>query len=113
MDGTTCETCGNAYDRAFTVTMPGGATHVFDSFECAIERLAPRCAHCGCRVIGHGMEYGTTIYCCSSCLRMAHPDLGADNAEDADAPHREFSSAVAMRDSFPASDPPPASPRTD
>jgi len=31
---------------------------VFDSFECAIHRLAPACAHCGCKVVGHGVEAG-------------------------------------------------------
>ena len=30
-----CEVCGNDYDKAFEVRA-GGATHVFDSFECAI-----------------------------------------------------------------------------
>jgi hypothetical protein len=40
-----CETCGNDYDKAFTVVMEG-ETHVFDCFECAIHRLAPTCAHC-------------------------------------------------------------------
>ena len=35
-----CETCGNEYDKAFTVVMDG-ESHAFDSFECAIERLAP------------------------------------------------------------------------
>ena len=36
-----CETCGNNYDKAFQVVM-GGETHTFDSFECAIQKLAPR-----------------------------------------------------------------------
>jgi hypothetical protein len=36
----TCEVCDNDYDRAFTVTMAGQA-HTFDSFECAINALAP------------------------------------------------------------------------
>ncbi len=49
----TCEVCGNGYDKAFEV-LASGRRHVFDSFECAIQALAPRCAHCGCRVIGHG-----------------------------------------------------------
>lgn len=31
-----CETCGNEYDKAFEITA-GGETHVFDSFECAIQ----------------------------------------------------------------------------
>jgi hypothetical protein len=62
-----CETCGNDYDDAFTVTM-GGSTHTFDSFECAVHALAPKCSHCGCRVIGHGVhgEAGA-IYCCEHC----------------------------------------------
>jgi hypothetical protein len=61
-----CETCGNDYDRSFDVTL-AGETHTFDSFECAIQRLAPRCAHCDCTVIGHGVERGPTIYCCAHC----------------------------------------------
>src|SRR5262245_39172370 len=48
-----CEVCGNDYDKSFTVTM-GGASHTFDSFECAIHALAPECAHCGCKIMGHG-----------------------------------------------------------
>ncbi len=61
-----CETCGNEYDKAFQVVV-GGKSHTFDSFECAIEKLAPRCAHCGLRVIGHGLEKGGSIYCCAHC----------------------------------------------
>ena len=54
----TCECCGNDYDKSFTVTM-GGKAHTFDAFECAIHALAPRCAHCDCVVIGHGVAcYG-------------------------------------------------------
>ncbi len=64
-----CMTCGNNYDRSFEV-VARGERFVFDSFECAIQRLAPVCAHCGCRVIGHGVEEGTTIYCCENCMRQ-------------------------------------------
>ena len=35
-----CEVCGNDYDKAFEV-VAAGARHVFDSFECAIQRIAP------------------------------------------------------------------------
>jgi hypothetical protein len=63
----TCEVCGNEYDKAFMVTTAEGDEHTFDSFECAIHALAPPCAHCGCKVIGHGVEQGGTIYCCASC----------------------------------------------
>src|SRR5919109_117638 len=47
-----CETCGNEYDKAFEITA-AGESHIFDSFECAIQAMAPECAHCGCKVIGH------------------------------------------------------------
>ena len=40
-----CDHCGNDYDKAFTVTL-GGRTQTFDSFECAIHMLAPKCDHC-------------------------------------------------------------------
>jgi hypothetical protein len=38
-----CEVCGNEYDKAFEVTMSGVDSHTFDSFECAIQALAPTC----------------------------------------------------------------------
>lgn len=65
-----CATCGNEYDKAFQVTM-AGQTHTFDSFECAIHFLAPTCAHCGCRVIGHGAEADGVIYCCAHCAHVS------------------------------------------
>ncbi|TAH35544.1 MAG: hypothetical protein EYC70_12875 [Planctomycetota bacterium] len=65
-----CETCGNDYDKSFEVVLAGQA-HVFDSFECAIHALAPVCAHCGCRVIGHGAEADGVAYCCAHCAQQA------------------------------------------
>jgi hypothetical protein len=65
-----CEVCGNDYDKAFSVTMAGKA-HTFDSFECAIHALAPRCAHCGITIIGHGLESAGTFYCCGNCASAA------------------------------------------
>jgi hypothetical protein len=61
-----CEVCGNDYDHTIEITLDGEG-HTFDSFECAIHALAPTCAHCGCRVIGHGIQSGDTIFCCASC----------------------------------------------
>jgi hypothetical protein len=61
-----CETCGNDYDKTFEVIMDGKA-HVFDSFECASHALAPTCEHCGCRILGHGVESGGRIFCCAHC----------------------------------------------
>ena len=65
----TCEVCGNSYDKAFSVSIPGGSTHTFDSFECAIQKLAPSCGHCGCRILGHGVEGKGKMYCCAHCAR--------------------------------------------
>jgi hypothetical protein len=65
-----CEVCGNDYDKPMEVTV-GGQRHVFDSFECAIHAVAPRCAHCGCAVVGHGVESDGQMFCCASCARMA------------------------------------------
>lgn len=65
-----CDLCGNEYDKAFQVIM-NGRTKTFDSFECAIEAMAPRCMHCQCRVIGHGVEVDGDIYCCAHCSRHA------------------------------------------
>jgi hypothetical protein len=62
-----CDTCGNDYDKAFQI-IKGGKTMTFDSFECAIAAMAPKYSHCGCRVIGHGVEAaGDKIYCCAHC----------------------------------------------
>lgn len=70
MDMAKCDLCGNDYDKAFTITQ-GGVTRTFDSFECAIARLAPTCAHCGCRIIGHGLEAQEKFYCCAHCAQAA------------------------------------------
>jgi hypothetical protein len=61
-----CEVCGNEYDKAFEIVM-AGKKHVFDSFECAIHALAPTCTHCGCKIIGHGVEASGSFYCCAHC----------------------------------------------
>jgi hypothetical protein len=64
-----CEVCGNSYDKLFEIDA-AGVKHRFDSFECAIQALAPRCSHCGCRVIGHGVESGADIFCCAHCAHQ-------------------------------------------
>ena len=74
----TCEVCGNDYDQALTISVAGGEDHVFDSFECAISRLAPTCGHCGVRVIGHGIQAGDQIYCCANCARAEGHEAATD-----------------------------------
>jgi hypothetical protein len=63
-----CEVCGNDYDKSFDV-IAAGKRHTFDSFECAIHAVAPKCAHCGCRILGHGVESDGSMFCCASCAR--------------------------------------------
>lgn len=65
-----CDVCGTDYDKAFTVSRLG-RTQTFDSFECAIQALAPTCVHCSCRIIGHGVEAGDQIFCCAHCADAA------------------------------------------
>jgi hypothetical protein len=73
-----CEVCGNDYDKVFEVVL-AGEHHTFDSFECAIHRLAPLCAQCGCRIVGHGSESESRMYCCANCARLAGIDTIVDN----------------------------------
>jgi hypothetical protein len=63
-----CEVCGNVYDKAFVVER-AGERHVFDCFECAIHGFAPRCEHCGCAIIGHGVESDGRMFCCAHCAQ--------------------------------------------
>jgi hypothetical protein len=65
-----CDVCGNDYDKSFQVTMQG-KTGTFDSFECAIHAFAPTCAHCNCKIVGHGLQAGDKIFCCAHCARHA------------------------------------------
>ena len=77
-----CEVCGNDYEMSFQV-VTAGVTHTFDSFECAIHKLAPICAHCGCKIIGHGIEANGTFYCCAHCAHAEGAKSIVDNAEHA------------------------------
>ncbi|HYO52450.1 hypothetical protein [Archangium sp.] len=74
-----CEVCGNDYDKSFQVKLSQGATHVFDSFECAASALAPRCGQCNTRILGHGLEANGTMYCCANCARKAGVQLLRDH----------------------------------
>ena len=65
----TCSTCGNDYDKAFRVVTHDGVEMTFDSIECAANRIAPTCAHCDCRILGHGVEVDGTMFCCAHCAR--------------------------------------------
>jgi len=63
-----CDVCGNEYDKMFEVRQ-AGRSYTFDSLECAAQAMAPNCAHCGCRILGHGLEEDGAIFCCAHCAR--------------------------------------------
>jgi hypothetical protein len=66
----TCDRCGNDYAHTFTITKDDGTSGVYDSFECAAQDMAPRCEHCGCTILGHGVEANEKTFCCSHCARQ-------------------------------------------
>ncbi len=72
-----CTVCGNEYDKSFEVTYLG-ENYTFDSIECAAHLLAPTCEHCGCRILGHGVESNGSMYCCAHCARQ----MGATSLRD-------------------------------
>ena len=78
----TCDVCGNDYDRAFQV-VTSGRTYTFDSFECAIHKLAPSCKHCGCKIVGHGVEAAGSYFCCAHCAHHEGARSIVDNADHA------------------------------
>ena len=77
--GTACECCGNEYDKPLEVVV-NGISHYFDCFECAIHTLAPKCAHCGVRIVGHGVESGGTFFCCAHCAEKQGVPAMVDRA---------------------------------
>lgn len=74
-----CDVCGNEYDKTFQI-IQAGKTMTFDSFECAIHAMAPRCKHCGCHVMGHGVEVKGAIYCCAHCAKQSGAQGVSDRA---------------------------------
>lgn len=75
-----CDSCGNEYDKAFELRI-GGKTYTFDSFECAIQTVAPRCKHCNVPIIGHGLEKDGSMFCCNHCASEANVTELRDRAD--------------------------------
>lgn len=75
-----CEFCGNDYDKPMEI-IKDGVTYTFDSFECAIQAIAPVCSHCKLKIIGHGVEANGNIYCCADCARHSGVEQVKDRIE--------------------------------
>lgn len=67
---TVCDSCGNPDGNLFTI-IRDAETRTFDSFECAIHVMAPRCGHCGCPILGHGFTNDAGLFCCEHCGTQA------------------------------------------
>jgi hypothetical protein len=80
MSNRQCEVCGNEYDKTMQVVLEAGGPHTFDSFECAIQALAPRCDHCGVRILGHGVEGASKMYCSAHCAHLGGVPSAKDRA---------------------------------
>lgn len=76
----TCNVCGNVYDKSFEI-IKEGKSYVFDSFECAINLLAPHCNHCNCKIVGHGMEVNDKFFCCAHCGKKEGEDRFKDRLQ--------------------------------
>ena len=72
-----CDVCGNDYDKSFQIVMRD-RTYTFDSLECAAHAIAPICSHCSCRILGHGVEAGGSMYCCAHCATQ----MGVKDVKD-------------------------------
>jgi hypothetical protein len=53
------------------VQIADGRVFTFDSIECAIPMVAPTCAGCCCSILGHGIDLGDQIFCCSKCAERS------------------------------------------
>jgi hypothetical protein len=83
-----CEVCGNHYEHGFAIQVDDGESHQFDCFECAIHGMAPHCDHCGCLIIGHGVDDENRMYCCEHCMREATGTPPNARGERAPSAHR-------------------------
>jgi hypothetical protein len=77
-----CEVCGNDYDKSFEL-IAAGTRHTFDSFECAIQAIAPTCEHCKCR-----SDMGSKLAAVSSAVRTVHGRKPHPMSKTAQLEHR-------------------------
>ena len=63
---TRCVNCGSNIEKDYILFI-NGAEFVFDSFECAVKFVAPRCAHCNSIIMGKGFSKSDELFCSVSC----------------------------------------------
>ncbi|MDO9184358.1 MAG: hypothetical protein Q7U04_18225 [Bacteriovorax sp.] len=63
---TRCVNCGLNIEKDY-ILLINGQEFTFDSFECAVNFVAPRCKHCNAIIINSGVEMDGEIFCNSQC----------------------------------------------
>jgi hypothetical protein len=64
-----CEVCSNKYDKGLEVMLPGRDIRL--TALSARSGDGPACEHCGCNVIGYGIEVSGRFFCCAHCAKAA------------------------------------------
>ncbi len=64
-----CINCGVDIEKDYILFI-NGTEYVFDSFECAINFAAPRCANCNSIIMGRGFHADGEIYCTPTCSHL-------------------------------------------
>lgn len=63
-----CVNCGFNIEKDYILFI-NGTEYTFDSFECAVNFVAPRCANCNSIIMGHGIKYSDEIFCSQICSK--------------------------------------------
>jgi predicted Zn-ribbon and HTH transcriptional regulator len=63
-----CVNCGFNIEKDYILFI-NGTEYTFDSFECAVNFVAPRCSHCNSIIMGHGIKHAGEIFCCQTCSK--------------------------------------------
>ncbi len=87
-----CDTCGNDYDKAFTVTRADGRTATFDSIECAAVGLAPARAHTEGRWFEPSRDVTVILR-----ARRVHPPHDPGRSHSGSKPRKQVHNAVGRK----------------
>lgn len=66
-----CINCGLNIEKDYILFI-NGKEFIFDSFECAINFVAPRCAHCNSVIVSREIRHSDEIFCSASCSEEAN-----------------------------------------
>lgn len=66
MDENKCLNCGENIEKDYVVFV-NGQEYIFDTFECAVNFLAPCCFNCKSIIMGHEVKRNGEIYCSETC----------------------------------------------